>query len=334
MTRKSRRAEPQVDAEALTCPDPAAVDAEEEETLPLEETVDLGDETQSEIASPKTISALEAYFRSLGASRTMTRKQEAQLAAASRRGEPGAKDRMIVANLPLVVSVAKRYRNRGMDFEDLISEGNLGLIRAVEKYDPSRGFRFSTYGVWWIRNNIERAVMSNRSLVRIPIHVLKEVARYNKLVQQMERDGVRPDHAAMASDLGIGRREVERIEKLIWQFLGPPVPVDAEPDGSGHETGIALEHLAVVEPTETPEEYGWLSNVFGVKLAQSLKQLNDRERRVLTLRYGLDGAEPLTLEALGKKVGVTRERVRQIQNMALEKLRQALSGAGHKQSTI
>ncbi|MHB8564724.1 MAG: sigma factor-like helix-turn-helix DNA-binding protein, partial [Acidiferrobacteraceae bacterium] len=151
-----------------------------------------------------------------------------------------------------------------------------------------------------------------------------------KLIQRLERDGVRPDLDAMASELRIDRHEVERIATLIWQLLAPPVPIDPDLDGSGKETGVTLDHLVVAESLETPEEYGWLSNVFGMKLMHSLKQLSDRELRVLTLRYGLDGAEPLTLEALGRDVGVTRERVRQIQNMALAKLRQALSGVGHE----
>ena len=268
----------------------------------------------------------QLYLNEIGATPLLKPAEELALARAVRKGDFAARQKMIEANLRLVVSIAKHYQHRGIPLDDLIEEGNLGLIHALEKFDPERGFRFSTYATWWVRQNIERAIMNQSRTVRLPVHVVKEL---NAVLQALRKCGADVEKAdeeltpvleKVAKLLHKPVDEIRRLLLLNERTASLDAPLDIDPDLTVADA-IADEHAidpeAVVEHEEVVRHIGeWVS------------ELTDRHRGVVERRYGLNGCDVATLETLAQELGVTRERVRQLQMEALSRLRQRLARDG------
>jgi RNA polymerase nonessential primary-like sigma factor len=261
------------------------------------------------------------YLNEIGASPLLTAEEEVMFARLAQQGDESARQRMIESNLRLVVKIARRYLNRGLAFLDLIEEGNLGLIRAVEKFDPERGFRFSTYATWWIRQTIERAIMNQTRTIRLPIHVVKEINVYLRaargLAQQLDHE---PSSEEIARLLNKPIDDVERMLGLNERTASTDISVIGD---SGKTLLDTIPDQNMQDPTETLEEEDVHSN-----LEDSLSQLSDKQRAVVERRFGLHGHRVSTLEEVGQEIGVTRERVRQIQMDALKKLKRILEQEG------
>ena len=266
--------------------------------------------------------ATRLYLKEIGFSALLTAEEEVFYARRARKGNEAARKRMIESNLRLVVKIARRYMNRGLALLDLIEEGNLGLIRAVEKFDPERGFRFSTYATWWIRQTIERAIMNQTRTIRLPVHVLKEIniylraARY--LSQKMDHEPT-PEEVATLLDKPI--EDVKEMLGLNERIASMDAPLDADPERS------LLDAIAD-ERTPDPEKILQDEDLHG-QIRAWLNELNDKQREVVERRFGLNGREISTLEEVGADIGVTRERVRQIQVEALRRLRSMLEKNGY-----
>jgi RNA polymerase nonessential primary-like sigma factor len=278
-------------------------------------------ETARFAAGDGDVDATRLYLNEIGASKLLTADEEVSLARLAQCGDNLARQRMIVSNLRLVVKIARRYLNRGLPLLDLIEEGNLGLIRAVEKFDPERGFRFSTYATWWIRQTIERAIMNQTRTVRLPIHVVKEINVYLKaarlLGQQLDHEPTSEDVARML-DKPIS--EVKRMLGLNERIASVDTPYSKDADKPLVDM---LQDDAVHDPTERIHD----ENIQG-NLEHWLEKLNDKQREVVERRFGLHGYEHSTLERVAQELGVTRERVRQIQMDALRRLRDILEKEG------
>ena len=261
------------------------------------------------------------YLNEIGASPLLTAEEEVKFSRRAQQGDEAARKRMIESNLRLVVKIARRYMNRGLAFLDLIEEGNLGLIRAVEKFDPELGFRFSTYGTWWIRQTIERAIMNQTRTIRLPIHVVKEINVYlrtaRNLAQTLDHE---PSAEEIAELLNKPIADVERMLKLNERTASTDSSVMSD---SGKTLLDTIPDSAIKDPTETLQEECVHSN-----LEDCLSQLSDKQREVVERRFGLHGYSVSTLEQVGKEIGVTRERVRQIQMDALKKLKRILEQEG------
>ena len=265
--------------------------------------------------------AVRTYLKSIGRVSLLTKEDEVRLAKRVEQNDMAAKNSLIEANLRLVVSIAKRYSGRGLTLLDLIQEGNLGLIRAVEKFDWRRGFKFSTYATWWIRQAITRALADQSRTIRIPVHM---VERMNKVARArralLQATGREPTAAEIASKLdGLDEKQVEDILKLGQEPVSLETPVGGEEGDAA--LGDFIEDTLWQRPHETVA-----AQLRDHDLAQALESLPWRERRVLELRYGLAGDAPMTLEDIGSEVGVTRERVRQIESKTLAKLKYSEGG--------
>lgn len=265
----------------------------------------------------------QLYLHEIGATRLLTADEEKSLARAAHAGDMAARERMIRANLRLVVSIARHYLNRGLALDDLIEEGNLGLIHAIGKFDPERGFRLSTYATWWIRQSIERAIMNQSRTVRLPIYVVKELNIVLRAMRQLERSGAATDAESIAQALGRSREEVDALLRLNERPASLDAPLAQDADLSMGDA-IADEHD---DPSDeiARHEIEHLVNAW-------VAQLGERQRIIVVRRYGLHGVEPTTLEAIALDLGLTRERVRQIQLDALATLRRLIqrSGAGRE----
>ena len=256
---------------------------------------------------------LQRFLKDIGKVDLLTAAQEVQLAKRVERGDHRAKQEMMAANLRLVVSIAKRYRGQGLPFLDLIQEGTLGLVRAIEKFDHRRGFKFSTYATWWIRQAVARGLADNARTIRVPLHVVEKLNRIIRSERRLRAELHRePTSAEVAKDAGLPLDEAERIR----QSAQAPVSLEA-PVGDGEESELG--HLLVDASTPLPGDAAE-SVSRTTALRNCLDSLGDRERRVLELRYGLDGDRPRTLREIGVVLDVTRERVRQIENESLRKL--------------
>ncbi|MHB8258115.1 MAG: RNA polymerase sigma factor RpoS [Acidiferrobacterales bacterium] len=307
-------AEAEVDAEA----------AEEETAAPPAVSPEAAETAESSEASVVTVQAdaTRLYLKEIGFSALLTAEEEVYYARRARKGNEAARHRMIESNLRLVVKIARRYMNRGLALLDLIEEGNLGLIRAVEKFDPERGFRFSTYATWWIRQTIERAIMNQTRTIRLPVHVLKEIniylraARY--LSQKMDHEPT-PEEVATLLDKPI--EDVKEMLGLNERIASMDAPLDADPERS------LLDAIAD-ERTPDPEKILQDEDLHA-QIRAWLNELNDKQREVVERRFGLNGREISTLEEVGADIGVTRERVRQIQVEALRRLRVMLEKNGY-----
>lgn len=273
------------------------------------------------------LDATRLYLNEIGASKLLTAEEEVFYSRLAQKGDEAARRKMIECNLRLVVKIARRYMNRGLALLDLIEEGNLGLIRAVEKFDPERGFRFSTYATWWIRQTIERAIMNQTRTIRLPIHVVKEINAYmraaRQLAQQLDHE---PTAEEIADLLDKPIDEVKRLLGLNERTASVDTPYGKDADKPLLDT-IADENAA--DPTAFLQADDIQSH-----LDEWLSRLNDKQREVVERRFGLHGYENATLEQVAKELGVTRERVRQIQMDALKRLRNILEQEGYNVDNV
>lgn len=265
----------------------------------------------------------QIYLKEIGFSPLLSAEEEVYYGRLARDGDPKARKKMIESNLRLVVKVARRYYNRGMEFSDLIEEGNLGLLRAVEKFDPERGFRFSTYATWWIRQTIERAIMNQTRTIRLPIHVLRELNLYlstaRELMKTQERE---PSYQEIADALDRSLEDVQSMMELNEHMVSLDVQVSSD-----YSTGKTLVDTLPDKNAADPAD-SLADEHLHASLEECLQLLSEKQREVLCRRFGLDGYDRQTLEEVGQAVGLTRERVRQIQMTALKTLRTILEEKG------
>jgi RNA polymerase primary sigma factor len=267
---------------------------------------------EEQAAYETTTDALQLFLREAGRHRLLTAAQEVELAKQIERGDRAAKQRMIQSNLRLVVSIAKNYRNQGLPFLDLIQEGTLGLIRAVEKFDWRRGYKFSTYATWWIRQAVARALADKARTIRMPVHIVERLQKMNRAERMLWTQlGREPTLEEVADEAGLPLQQAHEVKAAARASASLDQPVGEEDD--------AVFGDFVPGEGPLPEEQVEVS-LRSQALLQALAALGERERAVLVLRYGLEGNEPSTLEEIGRALGLTRERVRQIEVEALRQL--------------
>jgi RNA polymerase primary sigma factor len=291
------------------------VEGEQHKTLPHEQPL-----VEEEKVAPKldltvepSLDSLRLYLREIGKVPLLTADQEVYLAKRIERGDMAAKTQMTEANLRLVVSIAKGYLGRGLSFLDLIQEGSLGLIRAVEKFDYRKGYKFSTYATWWIRQAVTRAIADKARTIRIPVHMVEKLNKVVHIERQLvQRLGREPQPDEIAEELDMTTEEVREILRMAQHPISLEKPIGEEEDS---ELGDFVED----EQAESPFDSASL-NLRRSDIECTLAALPDRERKVIEMRFGLDGSQPCTLEEVGKAFGVTRERIRQIENNTLKKL--------------
>lgn len=277
--------------------------------------------------SPEELDATRLYLGEIGFSPLLSAQEEVFYARRAHRGDTGARNHMVESNLRLVVKIARRYLNRGLTLLDLIEEGNLGLIHAVEKFDPERGFRFSTYATWWIRQTIERGLMNQTRTIRLPIHVLKEINLYlrtaRKLAQTLDHE---PTLEEVANAAGKPLAEVERLLRLNERVASIDAPIIKDEE---------LPLMDAIPDDEQRDPFAQLQDEnLHEKLATWMSELSDKQRIVVERRFGLNGNEQATLEQVGSEIGVTRERVRQIQIDALRRMRKILEKDGFSEEVL
>lgn len=309
-------------AEALVDFSVEAVDFNlEKEEVASDLVQELGIEQQVQDDLQKNLDATQLYLGEIGFSPLLSAEEEVYFSRKALKGCAKSRNRMIESNLRLVVKIARRYNNRGLALLDLIEEGNLGLIRAVEKFDPERGFRFSTYATWWIRQTIERAIMNQTRTIRLPIHVVKELNVYlrtaRELAQKLDHE---PTAEEIAEKLQVSSSDVSRMLKLNEKITSVDTPL-----GGDNEKAL-LDVLA--DDDSVGPDYKVQDEDISNSVVKWLNELNTKQREVLARRFGLLGYEPSTLEDVGAEIGLTRERVRQIQVEALKRLRDLLSSQG------
>jgi len=313
-----------------------ATDEELDDTL-VEDVVDEAsdentDDEESltgrlEASIERELDATSLYLSEIGASPLLTAEEEVKYARLAQKGDEAARRKMIVCNLRLVVKISRRYLNRGLALLDLVEEGNLGLIRAVEKFDPERGFRFSTYATWWIRQTIERGIMNQTRTIRLPIHVVKEINAYlrksRELAQSLDHE---PTAEEVAEALNVDVLDVKRLMGLNERTPSMDVAY-------GKDSDRPLVDMVADENIDDPSELLQSDAVNG-HLDEWLNQLNDKQRSVIERRFGLHGFDNATLEQVAGELGVTRERVRQIQMDALKRLRLILENDGYTSENV
>ncbi len=289
-------------------------DREEPDEDLSDEDAEKEDEKQEADWDTHSDDAIKVYLKDIQKTTLLTAEEERELARRISQGDSAARDRMIESNLRLVVKIAKRYMNRGLPFLDLIEEGNMGLIKAVERFKLSKECRFSTYATWWIRQSIERALVNQSRTIRLPVHVSDDINKFIKisreLVHQLNRE---PQIKEIAEAMGVEPAYIRRLMVLVKKTYSIEHPMGENNDYSLIDT---IEDPAGVDPSTLVEDlnkYGYIN--------QWLDTLSENEREILTLRFGLDDREPQTLDTIGRRFGVTRERIRQIEAKSLEKLR-------------
>ncbi|MEF1288650.1 RNA polymerase sigma factor RpoS [Vibrio sp. M260118] len=272
-------------------------------------------------ASTKSLDATQLYLGEIGFSPLLTAEEEVLYARRALRGDEAARKRMIESNLRLVVKISRRYSNRGLALLDLIEEGNLGLIRAVEKFDPERGFRFSTYATWWIRQTIERALMNQTRTIRLPIHVVKELNIYLRTARELSQ---KLDHEPTAEEIATQLdKPVDDVSKML-RLNERISSVDTPIGGDGEKALLDI----IPDINNSDPEVSTQDDDIKNSLIHWLDELNPKQKEVLARRFGLLGYEPSTLEEVGREINLTRERVRQIQVEGLRRLREILIKQG------
>jgi RNA polymerase primary sigma factor len=274
------------------------------------------DEEDQPAEEPREVStdALQLFLKDIGKVDLLTAAQEVELAKRIERGDHSAKQEMVEANLRLVVSIAKKYRNQGLPFLDLIQEGTIGLVRAAEKFDYRKGFKFSTYATWWIRQAVARALADKARTIRMPVHVVEKLNKIVRSERKLRAElGREPTASEIGKDLDLSADEVEQIRRSAQTPVSLEKPV-------GDEDESEFGHFITDENLPLPDEEAEIT-MRKETLRKILGTLSSRERQVLELRYGLDGQHPRTLDEVGRTFNVTRERIRQIENQSLKKLR-------------
>ena len=297
---------------ALGGEEPELSDLSEEEELSDEEleiTVDNVDAFADD--------SVRLYLREIGKIPLLSQEEELELAKKAAKGNKKAKDKMVEANMRLVVSIAKRYSGRGLDFLDLIQEGNTGLLRAVEKFDPDKGFKFSTYATWWIRQAITRAIADQARTIRIPVHMVETINKVlratRKLTQELNRE---PTIEEVAKEMDMEPEKVEYVMKIKQDIASLDQSVGRDGDDEDSVLGDFVEDEERISPEDSAA-----NQILKEQLAEIISTLSEREQKIIKLRFGIGGGRPHTLEEVGAEFSVTRERIRQIEAKALSKLR-------------
>ncbi len=283
-----------------------------------EETGKAAKKPKKQKAYSGSLDTIKLYLREISAIALLTPEEEVKLAKKVWQKDPVARQQMIEANLRLVVSIAKRYLNRGLPFLDLIEEGNIGLIKAVERFQYKKGFKFSTYASWWIRQAIERALVNQTRTIRLPIHVDEKINRFIKVLrEQVQTKGREPTMDEMAEVMDTSVEKVKEVMQVVRSTQSLDMPIGEKQENSLKDV---IEDTSILSPADIVE---------GIKrhemISTWLDKLTDNEKNVVILRFGLEDGEPKTLEKIGEEFGVTRERIRQIESSALKKLRYIIS---------
>jgi RNA polymerase primary sigma factor len=261
---------------------------------------------------------IKIYLREIGRIPLLTPQEEIELAARIKKGDREARALMIKANLRLVVKIAHDYANLGLPLLDLVSEGNIGLMKAVERFDPAKGGKLSTYGAWWIKQSIKRALANQSKTIRLPVHLVDKISKMRRVSLQISEElGREPTDDELAEEVGLSIRKVSELKTVSIRPASLDAPI-------GDEDSTEFGEIVGDEDAQTPFELLRDKNLRD-EVSDLLEALDDRERKIIFQRFGLDGGKPKTLEEVGKKFRVTRERIRQLQNVALAKMRRALN---------
>ena len=299
-------------AKELDIDEPGTGDLENEEELSDEELAITAENVDSFADD-----SVRLYLREIGKIPLLTPEEEADLAQRIVKGDKKAKDKMVESNMRLVVSIAKRYGGRGLDFLDLIQEGNTGLLRAVEKFDPDKGFKFSTYATWWVRQAITRAIADQARTIRIPVHMVETINKVlrttRKLTTELNRE---PTNEEIAKALDMEPEKVDYVMRIKQDIASLDASVGREGDDEDSVLGDFVED----EERDSPEDSA-ANQILKEQLSEIIATLTDREQKIIRLRFGIGGGRPHTLEEVGNEFDVTRERIRQIEAKALSKLR-------------
>ena len=303
----------------LTAKDITA-DLDEPQNDDLENEEELSDEElaiTAENVDAFADDSVRLYLREIGKIPLLTPEEEAELAQRIVKGDKKAKDKMVESNMRLVVSIAKRYGGRGLDFLDLIQEGNTGLLRAVEKFDPDKGFKFSTYATWWVRQAITRAIADQARTIRIPVHMVETINKVlrttRKLTTELNRE---PTNEEIAKALDMEPEKIDYVMRIKQDIAS----LDASVGRDGDDEDSVLGDFVEDEDRDSPEDSA-ANQILKEQLSEIIATLTDREQKIIRLRFGIGGGRPHTLEEVGNEFDVTRERIRQIEAKALSKLR-------------
>ena len=296
----------------LEIDEPESGDLEQEEELSDEELAITAENVDSFADD-----SVRLYLREIGKIPLLTPEEEADLAQRIVKGDKKAKDKMVESNMRLVVSIAKRYGGRGLDFLDLIQEGNTGLLRAVEKFDPDKGFKFSTYATWWVRQAITRAIADQARTIRIPVHMVETINKVlrttRKLTAELNRE---PTNEEIAKALDMEPEKIDYVMRIKQDIASLDASIGREGDDEDSVLGDFVED----EERDSPEDSA-ANQILKEQLSEIIATLTDREQKIIRLRFGIGGGSPHTLEEVGAEFDVTRERIRQIEAKALSKLR-------------
>jgi RNA polymerase primary sigma factor len=306
------------DFDPLFAHEPGSGLLEEKEEEELAEPAELDEEEVREAGKTRFDEPITLYLREIQKTKLLTATEEKELAARVAQGDKAARDKMIVSNLRLVVNIAKRYMNRGLPFLDLIEEGNLGLMKAVERFELDKECRFSTYATWWIRQSIERALVNQSRTIRLPVHVSDAINKMVRVSRELaQKQNREPTVAEVAERLEVQVEEVRRLMVLLKKTFSIERPLGDSNDFFLIDT---IEDSSTVSPEKLQEEL----NSYELVSKWFEELLTENEKRVLTLRFGLNDEDPQTLDSIGRSFGVTRERIRQIEAKSLQKLRKLL----------
>lgn len=273
--------------------------------------------TISNDRAPEENGSLKVYLREIAEVPLLSREEEQTLARRVRKGDADARTHMIRANLRLVVKIAHDYSHFGLPIQDLISEGNIGLMKAVERFDPKRGVKLSTYAAWWIKQSVKRALANQSKTIRLPVHVVDKLSRIRKVATQLtDVLGREPTDDELSEEMGIPRHKISQLKTISLRPSSLDAPVG---DDENAAFGEIVADESMLDPAEMLRDKALRKDVMDV-----IQELDEREKSIITARFGLDGPKPMTLEMIGKKFKVTRERIRQLQNIALHKMRMKL----------